>query len=75
MPFLGTENFYTRFDSSTYSRLLASFKLWAALEPKCSNQAFNVVNGKAESWQISSLSSPSASAARFLTIVHLRTYG
>ncbi|KAL9122308.1 MAG: hypothetical protein Q9187_001136 [Circinaria calcarea] len=51
MPFPGSETFYTRFDSFTSSRLHASFSLWAALEPKCSNQAFNVVNGEAESWQ------------------------
>lgn len=51
MPFPGSERFYTRFDSFTSSRLHASFCLWAALEPKCSNQAFNVANGEAESWQ------------------------
>ena len=49
--FPGSEKFYTLFDSFTYSRLHASFNLWAALNPKCSNQAFNVVNGDAESWQ------------------------
>jgi nucleoside-diphosphate-sugar epimerase len=47
----GSEKFYTLFDSFTYSRLHASFNLWAALEPKCANQAFNVVNGDTESWQ------------------------
>ena len=49
--FPGSEKFYTCFDCFTYSRLHASFNLWAALEPTCSNQAFNVVNGDAESWQ------------------------
>ncbi|KAL9103957.1 MAG: hypothetical protein Q9163_001063 [Psora crenata] len=49
--FPGSEVFYTLFDSFTYSRLHAQFDLWAALEPKCSNQAFNVVNGDNESWQ------------------------
>ena len=49
--FPGSETFYRLFDSFTYSRLHASFNLWAALEPKCSNQAFNVVNGDNESWQ------------------------
>jgi len=49
--FPGSEKFYTLFDSFTYSRLHASFNLWAALEPKCANQAFNVVNGDTESWQ------------------------
>jgi hypothetical protein len=27
------------------------FMAWAALEPKCSNQNFNVTNGEAVSWQ------------------------
>ena len=41
----GSEIFYTLFDSFTYSRLHAQFNLWAALEPKWPNQAFNAVNG------------------------------
>lgn len=49
--FPGSETFYTGFDCFTYSRLHAQFNLWAAMEPRCSNQAFNVVNGDAESWQ------------------------
>ncbi|KAI4142537.1 MAG: hypothetical protein L6R39_004898, partial [Caloplaca ligustica] len=49
--FPGSETFYTSFDCFTYSRLHAQFSLWAAMEPKCSNQAFNVVNGDVESWQ------------------------
>ena len=49
--FPGSETFYTLFDSFTYSRLHAQFNLWAATEPKCGNQAFNVVNGDTESWQ------------------------
>lgn len=51
LMFPGSETFYTLFDSFTYSRLHAAFTLWAALEPKCSNEAFNVVNGDVESWQ------------------------
>ena len=51
LMFPGSETFYTLFDSFTYSRLHASFNLWAALEPKCANQAFNAVNGDVESWQ------------------------
>ena len=51
LPFPGSEKFYTLFDSFTYSRLHAQFNLWAALEPKCGNQAFNIVNGDCESWQ------------------------
>jgi len=50
LEFPGSETFYSLFDSFTYSRLHAAFNLWAALEPKCSNQAFNVVNGDTESW-------------------------
>ncbi|KAL8674759.1 MAG: hypothetical protein Q9168_000843 [Polycauliona sp. 1 TL-2023] len=49
--FPGSETFYTCFDNFTYSRLHAQFNLWAAMEPRCSNQAFNVVNGDTESWQ------------------------
>ena len=51
LMFPGSKTFYTCFDCFTYSRLHAQFNLWAALEPKCGNQAFNVVNGDAESWQ------------------------
>ena len=51
LVFPGSEAFYTCFDSFTFSRLHADFNLWAALEPKCANQAFNVVNGDNESWQ------------------------
>lgn len=51
MPFPGSENLYPHFDFFTYPRLHASFNLWAALELKCSNQAFNVVSGETESWQ------------------------
>lgn len=51
LVFPGSETFYTCFDCFTYSRLHAQFNLWATMEPRCSNQAFNVVNGDAESWQ------------------------
>ncbi|EKG10612.1 NAD-dependent epimerase/dehydratase [Macrophomina phaseolina MS6] len=51
LPFPGSVAFYTKFDSFTYSRLHAQFCAWAALEPRAANQAFNVVNGDAESWQ------------------------
>lgn len=51
LMFPGSETFYTLFDTFTSSHLHASFNLWAALEPKCSNQAFNVVNGDIQSWQ------------------------
>lgn len=51
LPFPGSESFYTGFDCFTFSRLHAQFNLWAALEHKCANEAFNVVNGDTESWQ------------------------
>lgn len=60
--FPGSELFYQYFDCFTYSRLHATFNLWAALEPKAGNQAFNVVNGDIESWQVC----PSASVLPFL---------
>ena len=47
----GSERFYSRFDCFTDSRLHAQFCIWAALEPKVANQAFNVVNGDVESWE------------------------
>lgn len=50
LEFPGSEVFYSRFDSMTSSKLHAEFNLWVALEPKCANQAFNVVNGDVESW-------------------------
>lgn len=49
--FPGSETFYTLFDSFTYSRLHAQFNLWAAMEPKCSIQAFNAV----PSWRSASI--------------------
>lgn len=49
--FPGSPLFYTMLDCFTYSRLHAEFNLWAAMESKAGNQAFNVVNGDAESWQ------------------------
>lgn len=51
LVFPGSEDFYSMFDCFTSSRLHAQFNLWAAIEPQCSNQAFNVTNGDAESWQ------------------------
>ena len=51
LVFPGSETFYTLFDTFTSSRLHARFALWAALKPKCGDQAFDVVNGDVESWQ------------------------
>lgn len=50
LPWPGGETFYTRFDSFTCSQLHAEFVLWAARAPTAGNQAFNVVNGDAETW-------------------------
>jgi hypothetical protein len=50
LEFPGSETFYSKFDSYTDSKLHAKFQLWAALEKRCGNQAFNVVNGDIESW-------------------------
>lgn len=49
--FPGSTAFYTKFDCFTSCKLHAEFCLWAALEPRAANQAFNVVNGDVESWQ------------------------
>lgn len=51
VTFPGSPTFYTRFDCFTSSKLHAEFCAWAALEPRAANQAFNVVNGDAETWQ------------------------
>ena len=51
LVFPGSPEFYTKFDCFTRSTLHAEFCAWAALEPRAANQAFNVVNGDAESWQ------------------------
>lgn len=50
LEFPGSETFYSRFDCYTSAKLHAAFNLWAALEPKCGNEAFNVVNGDVETW-------------------------
>lgn len=49
--FPGSRDFYTRFDSFTSAKQHARFCVWAALTPECGNQAFNVVDGDAQSWQ------------------------
>lgn len=50
LEFPGSETFYNMFDSFSYAPLHADFQLWAASEPRCGNQTFNVVNGDVESW-------------------------
>jgi len=51
LPFPGSQTFYTKFDCFTSSILHADFVIWAATEPKASNQAYNVVNGDVERGQ------------------------
>lgn len=46
----GSETFYNYFDCYTDAKLHADFNVWAAQEPQCANQAFNVVNGDVETW-------------------------
>lgn len=51
ITFPGSETCYTRFDTFTSSKLHAQFCEWAVTEPKAAGQAFNVVDGDAQSWQ------------------------
>jgi nucleoside-diphosphate-sugar epimerase len=51
LVFPGSPTFYTKFDCFTSAKLHAEFCAWAATAPKAANQAFNVVNGDAETWQ------------------------
>jgi nucleoside-diphosphate-sugar epimerase len=51
LVFPGSSAFYTMFDCFTCSKLHAQFCVWAALEPRAANEAFNVENGDVESWQ------------------------
>ena len=51
LAFPGSADFYTKFDCFTSSKLHANFCVWAALDPRAGNEAFNVVNGDVESWQ------------------------
>ena len=51
LPWPGSDRFYSAATTFTSSKLHAAFCLWAALEPRCSKQAFNVVNGDTETWE------------------------
>lgn len=51
LPFPGSKTNYMAFNCWTSANLHAKFCLWAALEPKAGNNAFNVINGDTESWQ------------------------
>ncbi|EAQ89484.1 hypothetical protein CHGG_06103 [Chaetomium globosum CBS 148.51] len=50
LAFPGSPTFYTRFDTFTSAALHARFCAWAVREPRAADQAFNVVNGDAQSW-------------------------
>ncbi|KAF5963193.1 hypothetical protein FBULB1_13566 [Fusarium bulbicola] len=49
--FPGSARFYTGFDCFISADLHAKFCEWVMLESSTANEAFNVVNGDAESWQ------------------------
>ena len=51
LPWPGGEYFYHASTCFTYSKLHADFCLWAALEPRAGNQAFNIVNGDTETYE------------------------
>ena len=51
LVFPGSPSFYTKFDCFTHSKLHGQFCTWAATDPRAANEAFNVHNGDAESWQ------------------------
>jgi len=51
LVFPGSLTNYVAFNCWTSARLHAEFCIWAYLEPKAGNQAFNVTNGDTESWQ------------------------
>ncbi|KAK4096369.1 NAD(P)-binding domain protein [Parathielavia hyrcaniae] len=50
LVFPGSATFYTGFDCFTSSKLHARFCEWAVSEPRAADQAFNVVDGDAQSW-------------------------
>ncbi len=45
LEFPRSEKFYNMFDCFTDSKIHGKFNKWAALEPKCGNQSFNIHNG------------------------------
>lgn len=49
--FPGTEGGYKRIDQAVDTALLAKACVWAATEPRCANQIFNVANGGLFRWQ------------------------
>lgn len=51
LDFPGTETAFTVRTQFTDLRLLARALAWMAREPRCANQAFNLVNGDTPTWQ------------------------
>ena len=50
LEFPGAETTYSLYDCFTSAKLHAEFNLWVAEKKEASNQAFNMVNGDAETW-------------------------
>lgn len=50
LEFPGSEAFYNHFDCYTDAKLNAEFNFWAAQQPQCATQVFNVVNGDVKTW-------------------------
>ncbi|KAI5842516.1 NAD dependent epimerase/dehydratase family protein [Morchella snyderi] len=51
LHFTGNLFAYTTFDTHSSAKLTAEFEVWAALNEKCHNERFNIVNGDQASWQ------------------------
>ncbi|KAH8151661.1 uncharacterized protein LAJ45_04283 [Morchella importuna] len=51
LHFTGNLPGYTTFDTHSSAKLVAEFEIWAALNEKCHNERFNIVNGDQASWQ------------------------
>ncbi len=49
--FPGTERGYKRIDQAVDTELLAKACVWAATEPRCANEIFNVANGGLFRWE------------------------
>ncbi|KAK5706454.1 hypothetical protein LTR97_001442 [Elasticomyces elasticus] len=50
-PMPTNQLYWTGTDDCSDSRLIAEFTIWASTNPKCANQAFNVVNGDHFTWR------------------------
>ncbi|KAJ4288353.1 hypothetical protein N0V88_007391 [Collariella sp. IMI 366227] len=51
LQFPGSETYYFKMETFTSSRVHARFCEWVVTEPKAANQAFNVIDGDAQSFQ------------------------